>query len=143
MGKRNNRWNNGARRRKVQEKIRQQGRPCALCGRPIDYSLPHLITLPNSKKLVHPASMVIDEIIPVKYGGSEIQLTNCQPAHAACNAVRGAKPMSWVYGAGRQAIMYALPNALKKAQLSINTCVKQSVQKQQHDEQANKMSSTW
>lgn len=143
MGKRNNRWNNGARRRAVQARLKQQALPCALCGRAIDYSIPRLITLPSGKKLVHPASWCIDEIIPVSQGGSEIQMTNCQPAHAACNATRGAKPMSWVYGAGRQEIMNALPKALSKAQLTINNCVVQTVQKQKHDAKANQMSSTW
>lgn len=143
MSKHNNRWNNGARRRAVQAKLKQQALPCALCGRAIDYSLPRLITLPSGKRIVHPASFVIDEIIPVKYGGSEIQLTNCQPAHAACNATRGAKPMDWVYGAGRQDIMNALPKALQKAQLTINNCVVQVVKQKKMTAQNNQMSDGW
>lgn len=143
MQKQKGRFSNGARRRKLQEKYRHSQEPCHLCGRPIDYSLPHILKLPDGSSVVHPASFVIDEIIPVKYGGSAIQATNTAPAHAACNSVRGAKSLQWCYGPGRSDIMKALPEALQKTQNKINKSSRNAASKQQHDAQSNAMSNTW
>ncbi len=64
--------------------------PCALCGQPIDYSLPYM----------HPLAFCIDEKIPIKYwreagynSPSEAadSWENLQPAHRRCNAMKGAK----------------------------------------------------
>lgn len=48
--------------------------PCAICGQPIDYSLPYL----------HPMEFVADHIIPDAKGGPDT-LDNKQPAHRRCN----------------------------------------------------------
>lgn len=50
--------------------------PCAICGRPIDYTLPYM----------HPFEFVSDHIVPVTLGGSDTELANRQPAHRKCNA---------------------------------------------------------
>lgn len=44
--------------------------PCALCGNPIDYQLPH----------TDPWSFVVDHIIPLAKGGADA-LANKQAAH--------------------------------------------------------------
>lgn len=74
---------NGSRRDKVRATVRSWGRPCAICGQPIDYSLP-----PG-----HPDSFEVDEIVPVSKGGSPFDVGNCQPAHRRCNQWRGARSM--------------------------------------------------
>ena len=51
----NPRVSDGAARRKLREWLRAQGNPCALCGQPIDYSLPS----------GHPRSFEMDEKRPV------------------------------------------------------------------------------
>ena len=73
------RYANGNARRKVRAWLKAQGRPCALCGRPIDYGLP----------AGHPLSFEVDEIVPVSRGGSPIDPANVQPAHRICNQRKG------------------------------------------------------
>lgn len=73
------RYANGHARRKVRAWLKAQGRPCWLCGGPIDYSLP----------AGHPMSFEVDEIVPVSRGGSPIDRANVQPAHRICNQRRG------------------------------------------------------
>ena len=51
--------------------------PCALCGEPIDYTLPHL----------DPTAFVVDHIVPLKHGGLDV-LANKQAAHRACNRAK-------------------------------------------------------
>lgn len=70
---------NGSRRRKLRARLKAMGLPCALCGAPIDYSLPAR----------HPLSFEVDEIIPVSLGGSELEWANLQPAHRICNELKG------------------------------------------------------
>ena len=53
--------------------------PCALCGEPIDYSLPH----------GDPGEFTIDHIIPIARGGPDT-LSNLQAAHRECNRRKGA-----------------------------------------------------
>lgn len=72
---------NGHRRTQLRRRVAAQGRPCALCGGPIDYSLP-----PG-----HPLSYELDEIIPVSKGGDPLDPDNVQPAHRICNERRGNK----------------------------------------------------
>lgn len=81
---------NGTRRNKIREAIKRQGLPCALCGEPIDYSLPY----------GHPLSFEVDEIIPVsrwkEFGYSSakacaLDIKNCQPSHRICNVRKGNK----------------------------------------------------
>lgn len=70
---------NGHRRRILRQRVKALGLPCAICGLPIDYSLPPL----------HPWSYELDEIIPVSLGGDELDPNNVQPAHRICNERKG------------------------------------------------------
>lgn len=79
---------NGARRDSIRARWRAIGDPCHICGHPIDYSL-GMITV-NGKRRPHPMSFVVDEIVPVKYGGDPLDFNNTRPAHWICNARRGA-----------------------------------------------------
>ena len=54
--------------------------PCALCGEPIDY------TLPASHRL----ALTVDHIHARWAGGPPLDPANWQPAHLACNSSRGA-----------------------------------------------------
>lgn len=70
---------NGTRRTAIRNRWRAIGDPCALCGHPIDYSLP-----PG-----HPMSFEVDEIVPVSKGGDPLDFANTQPAHRICNQRKG------------------------------------------------------
>ena len=48
---------------------------CAICGKPVDKSIPS----------PHPLSPTIDHIIPVAKGGHPSDLSNLQLAHMYCN----------------------------------------------------------
>lgn len=54
---------------------------CAICGRPIDKTLP----------AGTPMSAEVDEIIPVARGGSPYDFDNLQLVHKICNQRKGAK----------------------------------------------------
>ena len=75
----NVRRSNGALRTKLRNRIRALGLPCALCGKPIDYSLP----------AGHPMAYELDEIVPVSRGGNPFDPDNVQPAHRICNQRKG------------------------------------------------------
>lgn len=72
---------NGHRRRILRNRVKQMGLPCAICGRPIDYSLP----------AGDPWSYELDEIVPVALGGSELDPENVQPSHRICNEKKGKR----------------------------------------------------
>jgi len=57
--------------------IRKGQPPCALCGQPIDYELPHL----------DPMAYVVDHVTALNKGGTDT-LDNKQPAHRACNRAK-------------------------------------------------------
>ena len=95
----NPRWKSG-KRRKYQERFRAMGLPCALCGKPIDYTLPYYVTDEEGRRHVNMLAFVIDEKIPVskwQQGGYNNaaecanDYSNLQPAHAICNARKGNK----------------------------------------------------
>ena len=48
---------------------------CALCGNPIDFSLPS----------TNPMSLQVDHILPVSRGGAPYDIDNLQLTHARCN----------------------------------------------------------
>lgn len=79
---------NGSRRDGIRARWRAIGAPCWICGHPIDYSL-GMVTV-NGKRRPHPMSFVVDEVVPVKYGGDPLDFENTRPAHWVCNARRGA-----------------------------------------------------
>ena len=80
---------NGAARRKVRERWRALGEPCAICGKPIDFSLGMVRDPRTGRTRPHPMSFVVDEIVPVRFGGSPTSMSNTRPAHWICNARRG------------------------------------------------------
>ena len=65
----------------LRRRVAKRGDPCALCGKPIDYSLPR----------GHPMAYELDEIVPVSRGGSPIDPDNVQATHAVCNRRKGNK----------------------------------------------------
>ena len=79
MPRSNPRYANGHRRRAIRQRWKSIGAPCALCGKPIDYTLP----------AGHPMSFEVDEIIPVSLGGDPLDFDNTQPAHRICNQRKG------------------------------------------------------
>lgn len=56
---------------------------CAICGRPVDFSL----------KYPDPYSPTVDHIVPVIKGGHPSDLDNLQLAHFRCNRLKGAEPV--------------------------------------------------
>jgi hypothetical protein len=54
--------------------LKRRKQDCAICGEPIDYSLPYL----------HPMEFVADHIIPVAKGGADV-IENKQACHRRCN----------------------------------------------------------
>ena len=84
---------NGNRRRKIRARWKAIGAPCALCGKPIDYSLGMVVDRRTGKRRPHPMSFVVDEIVPVSAGGDPLDFANTQPAHWICNARRGNRPL--------------------------------------------------
>ncbi|WP_077597861.1 HNH endonuclease [Olsenella urininfantis] len=80
MGKRRDIWGgNGNAKRKLTARLRKEGRPCALCGMPIDYDLP----------AGHPWSFELDHIVPLSRGGAPYDYANVQAAHRICNERKG------------------------------------------------------
>ena len=95
----NPRWKTG-RRRQYQQRFKAMGLPCALCGKPIDYTLPYYVTDEEGHKHINMLAFVIDEKIPVskwRQGGYNSaaecanDFSNLQPCHAICNARKGNK----------------------------------------------------
>ena len=89
MANSNPRRANGARRDAIRARWRAIGAPCAICGKPIDYSLGMVVDKATGKRRVHPMAFVVDEIVPVKYGGDPLAFDNTRPAHWICNSRRG------------------------------------------------------
>lgn len=54
---------------------------CAICGKPVDFSL----------KSPHPLSATIDHIIPLDKGGHPSDIDNLQLAHRCCNRQKSNK----------------------------------------------------
>ena len=75
------RYSNGSRRRSVRKRLASMGLPCAICGDPIDYSLPPGLW----------GSFEVDEVTPYSLGGSELDMDNLLPAHRLCNELKGNK----------------------------------------------------
>lgn len=57
---------------------------CAICGKPVDFSL----------KFPNPLSACIDHIIPIDRGGHPSDISNLQLAHLACNRAKATKLLS-------------------------------------------------
>jgi len=52
---------------------------CAICGKPVDFSIPY----PD------PMCATVDHIIPIAMGGHPSDLDNLQLAHFKCNRLKG------------------------------------------------------
>lgn len=63
----------------------KSGKPCYICGRPIDLSLAY----PD------PWSFVVDETVPVARGGDPYSWGNTGPAHRWCNQIKGTHSLAW------------------------------------------------
>lgn len=81
MAKGNPRRANGSRRTGMTRRLRAQGRPCWICGLPIDYSLPAR----------DPLAFECDELVPVSRGGSPYDIGNAAASHRCCNNWRKAR----------------------------------------------------
>ena len=92
-GKTNPRRSNGHRRDELRRWLASQQLPCALCGKPIDYSLTTWVDPRDGKVKRHPMSFEVDEIVPVSKGGDPLDRDNVQPAHRICNQTRGNKTL--------------------------------------------------
>ena len=68
-------------RNDIRKKIYATQDTCALCGRPVDVTLP-----PGT-----PLSPELDEIVPVSRGGSPHDIDNIQLVHRICNQKKGAR----------------------------------------------------
>lgn len=65
-------------RKRLQAQYKEQNRPCAICGQPIDYQAP--------RTTYHPNSLDLDHIQPTKtHPHLELVEDNIQPVHASCN----------------------------------------------------------
>lgn len=84
----NPRYRNYHARVSLRRRVARRGDPCALCGKPIDYSLPR----------GHPMAYELDEKVPVSRGGSPIDPDNVQATHAICNRKKGNKLESELKG---------------------------------------------
>ena len=71
---------NSALRNKHRARIRRDEPSCHICGKPIDYTLPHL----------DPWSFVVDHVVALKNGGSD-SIENKAAAHRECNSKKRAR----------------------------------------------------
>jgi len=68
-------------RAEFRRKCKARNLPCWLCGKPIDYELPH----------THPEAFQLDHAIPVSERPELAEdPASCRPSHAQCNMRRGA-----------------------------------------------------
>ena len=84
----NERTKNGSLYRKNRAWLKAQGLPCAICGRPIDYSL----------RCPHPMSFEVDHKDPCARGGALYDRGNLQPAHRICNERKSDKQLYYASG---------------------------------------------
>jgi 5-methylcytosine-specific restriction endonuclease McrA len=65
---------------RYRDRHRKTGSACAICGKPIDYTL----------HWPDPMSFVVDHIVPIAKGGPHT-FENTQAAHATCNSTKRAR----------------------------------------------------
>jgi 5-methylcytosine-specific restriction endonuclease McrA len=91
------RSSNGSRRRAIIKRVKAAYDTCALCGKPVDTSLP----------AGHPMSPEVDEIVPFSLGGSATDWSNVQLAHRICNQRKGNR----MAGAPPRTVSAPLPHS--------------------------------
>lgn len=69
-----------ANRHRMRARIKRDQPACHICGKAIDYTLPHL----------DPWSFVIDHVVPLAKGGQDM-LSNVKAAHRECNSKKRAR----------------------------------------------------
>jgi 5-methylcytosine-specific restriction endonuclease McrA len=79
MAAANPRYANGHRRRALRRRVLAHYNDCALCGQPVDKTLP-----PDD-----PGAPEVDEILPISLGGNPYAWHNVQLAHRICNQRKG------------------------------------------------------
>lgn len=79
MSKHNPRRANGHRRSQLRRRVLAHYTHCALCGEPVDKTLPP----------TDPGAPEVDEILPVSLGGNPLAWRNVQLAHRLCNQRKG------------------------------------------------------
>src|SRR5690625_6329913 len=75
----NPRYSNGHRARQLRARVLAEETHCALCGEPVDTTLPAR----------HPAAPEVDHMVPVARGGALYARDNAALIHRACNAWKG------------------------------------------------------
>ena len=82
MGKRNLIPRDSTVRDRARAKLRKEGRPCHICGRPVDYSRPW--------SAQDPLCFEADHVVPLEKGGADT-VENFAPSHRGCNSQKRAK----------------------------------------------------
>lgn len=75
-------------RERIRARLKAEGKPCAICGKPIDYDLNWWVDPKDGKRKRHPLSFEYDHATPSARGGDN-SLDNAQPAHRICNQRKG------------------------------------------------------
>ena len=70
--------------RRARQRLIDSHAPCHICGRAINYTLPH----------TDPLSFVMDHVIPLKFNGHPLAPSNTKAAHRICNGRKGTKATS-------------------------------------------------
>ncbi|WP_200210898.1 HNH endonuclease [Micromonospora coerulea] len=98
------RRDSGARKRHRQN-LAHHKPECHLCGKPIDFDLPH----------TDPMSFEVDHIVPISAGGSS-HSSNVAASHKACNRAKGdrTEDMSTLRRSGSLARRPSPPGALPR-----------------------------
>lgn len=71
---------NSAQRERDRQTIKRTRAGCWICGKPIDYNLPHL----------DPMAFEVDHVIALSRGGAD-DLSNKRAAHRTCNSKKRAR----------------------------------------------------
>ncbi|MFT8330296.1 HNH endonuclease signature motif containing protein [Bifidobacterium psychraerophilum] len=89
MSRENIRNKNGARRRALRKRVLASSDTCAICGQPVNKSLP----------ANDPGAPEVDEDLPVSRGGSPYEYGNCQLVHRRCNQLKSNRSTNWARNA--------------------------------------------
>lgn len=77
---------NGHRRRQIRARVLAEEHDCALCGLPVDKTIPYPL----------PGSPVVDEDMPRSRGGSQYDRANTHLMHNACNRLKSTRTLEEV-----------------------------------------------